>query len=53
MIALNTRIRQLEAEVAELQERLRDRTEQAMATALRDAKTIRELRAALVRGEYP
>jgi hypothetical protein len=36
-----------DATVAALQQRLIERTEQSMATALRDAETIRQLRAAL------
>lgn len=35
----------MELEIAELQARLMERTEQSMATALRDAETIRRLRA--------
>jgi predicted nucleic acid-binding Zn-ribbon protein len=44
MIDLKNRIRQLENEVAELQERLKTRTLQSMDTALRDARTIQRLK---------
>jgi hypothetical protein len=53
MIAPNPRIRQLENEVAELQERLKARTQQSMATALRDAKTIQRLKFDLGKNQEP